>query len=271
MGHHDDRDEQLAYSDLQYKMLDEEMRRKKAAKILAVVRHATGRDSLESMVALDVGCSAGFIAHEIALAGADTIGVDIDEPGIAKAQARFGDTVDFRVSSGDRMPLEDESVDLIVFNHIYEHVVSPEAVVADMRRVLKPGGMLYLGLGNRLGVIEPHYELPFLSWLPRRASDLYMRTTGKGDRYYEQFRYRGELRKLFKDFDVWDYTLPVLAEPQEFANASRGTDAISKVPEPLLAGLIPLIPTYLWVAFKHPSEPKGPALRVAPKPLSRRP
>lgn len=270
MDQHDARDEQLAYSDLQYKMLDEEVRRKKAAKILSVVRHALGREDLTGLVALDVGCSAGFIAHELALSGATTIGVDIDAPGIEKAKARFGDTVDFRLSSGDHIPLDDESVDLIVFNHIYEHVVSPEAVVADMRRVLKPGGLAYLGLGNRLGIIEPHYELPFLSWLPRRAADSYMRVTGKGNQYYEQFRYRSELRRLFKDFDVWDYTLPILAEPEQFANTSRASTLVERVPEPVLAGLMPLIPTYIWAAFKEPTAPKGAALRVAPKPLSRR-
>ncbi|HWO51653.1 MAG TPA: class I SAM-dependent methyltransferase, partial [Ornithinibacter sp.] len=91
-----DREEQLAYSETMAKMLDEEGRRQKAAKIVAVVQHALGVESLTGLRAVDVGCSAGFIADELALAGAATSGVDIDEPGLAKARARFGERVDFR-------------------------------------------------------------------------------------------------------------------------------------------------------------------------------
>ena len=139
----EDREEQLAYSETMAKMLDEEARRKKAAKIVAVVRHALGVGSLDGLRAVDVGCSAGFIADELALAGATTSGVDIDEPGLEKARARFGERVDFRLARGEDLPFDDDSVDVVVLNHIYEHVVDPEAVVADIHRVLRPGGVLY--------------------------------------------------------------------------------------------------------------------------------
>ncbi len=174
------REEQLAYSESMAKMLDEEGRRQKAAKIVAVVRHALGVEGLDGLRAVDVGCSAGFIADELALAGATTSGVDIDEPGLEKARARFGERVDFRLARGEDLPFDDGSVDVAVLNHIYEHVVDPEAVVADIHRVLRPGGLLYLGVGHRWQVIEPHHRLPFLSWLPRRAADRYLRLTGKG-------------------------------------------------------------------------------------------
>ena len=95
------REEQLAYSETMAKMLDEQARRQKAAKLIAVVRHALGVQRLDGLRALDVGCSAGFIADELALAGATTTGVDIDEPGLAKARARFGERVDFRVARGE--------------------------------------------------------------------------------------------------------------------------------------------------------------------------
>ena len=182
-----DRREQLNYSETMAKMLDETARRKKAAKIVAVVSHALGVESLDALRAVDVGCSAGFIADELALAGATTSGVDIDEPGLARARERFGDRVDFRVARGEDLPFDDDSVDVVVLNHIYEHVVDPEAVVADIHRVLRPGGLLYLGVGHRWQLIEPHHRLPFLSWLPRRAADRYVRLAGRGDHYYERY------------------------------------------------------------------------------------
>jgi hypothetical protein len=133
--------------------------------------------------------------------------------------------------------------------------------------VLAPGGALYLGLGNKYGVVEPHYSLPFLSWLPNGAADRYVRLTGKGDHYYERFRSRAGLRSLFAAYDVWDYTLPVLADSRAFAGDDLIPAWVSRVPEPVLAATLPLVPTYIWVAFKGPATPEGPALRVAPRHL----
>src|SRR5690606_5740790 len=155
------RTKQLEYSQLQEKMLDEAGRRAKATKMLRVLEHFLGRRGLDGLLVADIGCSAGFIADELHRAGARTIGVDIDVPGLARAQERFGDGVSFLCADGERLPLADESIDIAVFNHIYEHVVDPDAVVAELRRVLRPDGVIYLGLGNRWGIMEPHYRLPF--------------------------------------------------------------------------------------------------------------
>ena len=263
-----ERKEQLAYSDQMAAMLDEAKRRQKAAKILAVVRHALGRPDLTGLRALDVGCSAGFIADELAKAGAQTTGVDIDEPGLAKARERFGDRVDFRYAKGESLPFEDGSMDVVVFNHIYEHVVDPEAVVADIHRVLAPGGVLYLGVGHRFQVIEPHYTLPFLSWLPQRAADRYLQLTRRGQHYYEHYYSRAGLRRLFAAFDIWDYTLPVLADAKAFAGDDLIPGWVARVPEPVLTAAIPAVPTYIWVAFKEPASPAGAPLRVAPRHLT---
>lgn len=257
------REEQLAYSEQMAAMLDERKRRQKAQKILAVVRHALGRTDLEGLRALDVGCSAGFIADELALAGARTTGVDIDEPGLAKARERFGDRVDFRHARGEALPFDDASMDVIVFNHIYEHVVDPEAVVADIHRVLAPGGVLYLGIGHKHQLVEPHHKLPLLSWLPQRAADRYLRLTRRGDHYYEHYYSRPGLRRLFGAFEVWDYTLPVLADARAFAGTDQIPGWVSRLPATVLAAAAPLAPTYIWAAFKE-AGPAGPPLRVPP-------
>lgn len=132
---------QLAYSDLQDKMLDEAGRRRKAAKIIAVLKHYLARETLSGLRVLDIGCSTGFIADEMSLAGAVVLGVDIDEPGVAKAQARFGSTVDFVLCSSDALPIPSNSVDIIVFNHVYEHVPDADAAMREIQRVLKNSGL----------------------------------------------------------------------------------------------------------------------------------
>ncbi len=120
---------------------------------------------------------------------------------------------------------------LIVYeNHVYEHTVDPDALMAEIRRVLAPQGVVYLGLGNRLGIMEPHYRLPFLSWLPRWPADRYMRVAGKGDHYYERFRTRRALRRMCAGLPVWEYTFSVLAQPDLFGATDLVRGAISRVP-----------------------------------------
>ncbi|MBX6385393.1 MAG: class I SAM-dependent methyltransferase [Microbispora sp.] len=263
-------------------MLDEDKRRRKAAKIIAVLAHFLGRDTAEpgqilaGLTVADVGCSAGFIADELATAGARrTLGLDIDVPGLRRASGRFGGRVGFVCADGSRLPFPDGSIDVLVFNHIYEHVVDPDAVIADMHRVLSDDGVLYLGLGNRLGIMEPHYKLPFLSYLPPAAADRYVRAFGRADHYYERFRTRPGLRRMLADFHVWDYTFPVLASPERFAGgelfpglAGRAAKAtLERTPRPALRALLPIVPTYLWVATKTPRRPLGAPLPQPPEPV----
>jgi glycosyltransferase involved in cell wall biosynthesis/ubiquinone/menaquinone biosynthesis C-methylase UbiE len=249
---------QLAYSDIQEKMLDEQHRRGKAKKILSVLHHHLGRDDLSGLSALDIGCSAGFIADELATDGAKTIGVDIDEPGLERARIRFGGRVGFVNASGDELPLPDESLDVVVFNHIYEHVVDPDAVVAEIRRVLKPTGVVYLGLANKHQIIEPHHRLPMLSWLPQRVADAYIRRFGKADHYYERHRTRAGLRRMLRGFHVWDYTIPVIVRPELFSSRDQIVGVMSKLPMSLVNAALPIVPTFVWVATKS-SEPPAAA------------
>ncbi|WP_156326152.1 class I SAM-dependent methyltransferase, partial [Nonomuraea sp. SBT364] len=255
---------QLEYSEFQSAMLDEAKRRRKAAKIIAVLEHFHG--PLGGLTVGDVGCSAGFIADELAAAGAGhTLGIDIDVPGLRKAADRFGERVAFVCGDGTALPFPDGSVDVLVFNHIYEHVVDPDAVVAEMHRVLSDDGVLYLGLGNRLGIMEPHYKLPFLSYLPPALADRYVRASGRADHYYERFRTRRGLRRMLRAFHVWDYTFPVLATPTRFAGSELFPGAagrlaqtvLARTPRAVLRLLLPLVPTYLWVATKRPRRPAG--------------
>lgn len=261
-----DRQPQLAYSEQQALMLDEQHRRTKARKILGVLRHFLGRPDLAGLRVADVGCSAGFIADELAAAGASMLGLDIDVPGLGKAHDRFGDRVAFCCASGDRMPLPDGALDVIVFNHIYEHVVDPDAVVAEIRRVLRPSGVAYLGLGNKHQLVETHYRLPFLSWLPRPLADRYVRGFGRADSYYESFRTRAGLRRMVAGFgSVWDYTLPVIRERAQFHSADEVAGPLARLPAPVLRAALPIVPTYIWLASPGEVAPAGGPLAVGPR------
>jgi glycosyltransferase involved in cell wall biosynthesis/ubiquinone/menaquinone biosynthesis C-methylase UbiE len=254
-----ERKPQLAYSELQALMLDEAHRRGKAKKIIGVLHHYLGRDDLSGLSALDVGCSAGFIADELAADGAQSLGADIDVPGLRAAEARFGKNVEFLCASGDALPLPDDSLDVVVFNHIYEHVVDPDAILTEIHRVLKPGGVAYLGLGNKHQIIEPHYRLPFLSWLPQGMADRYVRRFHRADEYYESYRTRSGLEQLVRGFHIWDYTIPVVRQPQVFHSTDQVKRGLDRMPVGVIKAAMPIIPTFIWIATKAGGPPRGAA------------
>ncbi|MBX6388918.1 MAG: class I SAM-dependent methyltransferase [Frankia sp.] len=273
-----ERGRQLRYSDLEPRSLDEFTRRRKARKLIAVIAHFLGRERLDGLRVLDIGCSAGFICDELAAAGASVTGVDIDVCGLRRARSRFGGRARFVHADGLALPLPDASFDVVVLNHIYEHVVDADALLAEARRVLTPDGVAYLGLGNRLGIIEPHHRLPLLSWLPRLLADGYLRLTGRGEFYYERYRTRRGLRRTLADAGLagWDYTVPVLAAPDRFFAEADLPKALRRLPLPApvvralptLARLaLPLLPTYLWVATPGRRAPAGGHLPVWPRPV----
>jgi hypothetical protein len=115
------------------------------------------------------------------------------------------------------------------------------------------------------GVVEPHYRLPFLSYLPYGVADRYVRATGRADRYHERFRSRAGLARMLRDFTVWDYTYSMLAEPDRFAGDRDVPGPVAALPMPVLRALRPIIPTFLWVATTNDTPPAGPPLAAAPE------
>jgi SAM-dependent methyltransferase len=154
------------------------------------------------------------------------------------------------------LPVADASLDVVVFNHIYEHVVDADAVAREIRRVLRPTGVAYLGLGNRLQVVEPHYRLPFLSWLPPRAADRYVAASGRAPSYYERFRTRRSLVRMFAGLHLFDYTYTVLANSVAFAAEDVVPRRLAGLPGAAWHALAPIIPTYVWIGTPGDRQPR---------------
>ncbi|WP_029138223.1 class I SAM-dependent methyltransferase [Nakamurella lactea] len=267
------REKQLAYSEIQAEMSRVETRTQKAQKIHAVLDHVLGSDWVHRATMLDVGSSVGFNVEAAAKRGVTSIGVDIDVPGLARARAERDPRCIFVCGDGEALPFADDSIDVVVFNHIYEHVVDPDAVIAEIYRVLSPTGVVYLGLGNKLGVMEPHHRLPFLSWLPQGLADRYMKVGRKGDHYYESYRTIGGLKKMLRKFYVTDYSFSIIAHPEEFAAGDqvggRAASLVRKTPAPVRSAGRQLLPTVIWLASKSELRPAGPALAIAPETVVR--
>jgi SAM-dependent methyltransferase len=99
---------------------------------------------------LDAGCGLGYGLEIIAAAGAKSVtGVDLDPEAVAEAEKRFGKHA-AAVEQGDlrELPFEDASFDLAICFEAIEHVEGPEKALAELRRVLRPDGVLIVSSPN---------------------------------------------------------------------------------------------------------------------------
>ena len=127
--------------------------------------------------AAGLGAGTGIIRKVLEIESGNPIyGLEIDSEFIVERE---------RMVRGDvlRMPFASESLDFALLNHLYEHVPDAGQLFRETYRVLKPGGRAYVTAGSRLAIMEPHYRLPFLSWLPAGAAGAYLRMTRRGQSY----------------------------------------------------------------------------------------
>jgi len=127
---------------------------------------------------LDIGCSSGIITSLLGNYFQTSIGVDIDQEAIQYAQSHSSSThVQFLIADSMALPFHDNSMDVIICNHLYEHVPQAEQMIDELYRVLKGDGFCYFSAGNKYTIIEGHYKLPFLSWFPKAIAHQYLKMT----------------------------------------------------------------------------------------------
>ncbi|MBD8524188.1 class I SAM-dependent methyltransferase [Pseudomarimonas arenosa] len=186
-------------------------RAKRAAKIKTLLREA-GVTPREDGFIVDVGCSTGEMIRSLTGEAALCVGVDLD----ASAGFCSDNLVSFAIADGEQLPFADASVNAVICNHIYEHTDQPQQLLDEIWRVLVPGGVCYFSGPSKWELIEPHYHLPFLSWLPSWLADYYMRVCGKGDHYLERPLSRRRVLGMLPRFEVESCVERILRDPVRY-------------------------------------------------------
>mgnify|MGYP001572245378 CR=1 FL=1 len=238
---------QLDYAAGRPQMYDYISREQKAKRIIKVLEEVLGKTNLKNLSVFDLGCSTGIIDNSLAKRFKLVVGGDIDKDALEFAKKNFKKTnLKFRFEDAMNLSFKDNSFDVVICTHIYEHVPNPKKVFNEIKRILKPKGVCYFAAVNKFWPLEPHYNLLFLSYLPKKLADMYIKLSRKGKIYYESPKTYWELKELTKSFEIIEYTEKILKNPNKF-----GFENI-----PTFIGIFTLIlkyfvPTFFWILVKR--------------------
>lgn len=104
-----------------------------------------GYSKSKGLKVLDVGCGNGYVLFQYARHGAEVTGVDLTKAAVELSRKRFalgGLPGEFLEVDGNSLLFPDESFDIICSMGVLHHISDARPMVAEIFRVLKPGGQL---------------------------------------------------------------------------------------------------------------------------------
>jgi SAM-dependent methyltransferase len=240
---------------LPHAILDRERRLAKGRKIAKIIGDQL---SLEGAIILDVGTGGGYIAEYFGeLAGPEGRVVGVDRT----RQLADDSVVEFHQVTDARLPFEEATFDLIISNHVIEHVGDQDDQLQhlqELRRVVKKDGLIYVACPNRWTPFEPHFRLPLLCWMPKSASTFFVRLFGKGSVYDCELLTRPQLRALAKSAQLKPRDLTARALQIYGQNEIKGLTGriVGSFPDWLAAVLAGLwfVPSLVFLLSRVPGE-----------------
>ncbi|MDH5245902.1 MAG: class I SAM-dependent methyltransferase [Betaproteobacteria bacterium] len=101
---------------------------------------------------LDIACGAGYGSALLARHAARVVGADLSQTAIEHARARYASVpnLEFRQADCAALPFPDASFDVVVSFETLEHIAAQEAFFDEVRRVLRPSGLVVLSCPNKV-------------------------------------------------------------------------------------------------------------------------
>jgi ubiquinone/menaquinone biosynthesis C-methylase UbiE len=163
----------------------------------------------EGASVLDVGCGDAGALIAFAEKGAKCAGIECFDTSLERGKLRAADhgvEVDLKKGVAESIPFPDASFDLVMLDNVLEHVTDRPGTLREVRRVLKPGGLLYMVTPKPFSLYslwnDPHYDLAGLVLMPRSMQIWYfekIRGGGKGTYDVGVIPTRRKIRKLLDE------------------------------------------------------------------------
>jgi len=162
---------------------------------------------------LDIGCGFGHSLDAVREVGFETYGVERD-PRRAAITASKGHSVEEGVLDSRTFP--GRKFDVVLLNHVIEHLIDPAAMVHAIRDVLVDGGILFVGCPNfqspRARLTGPHYghvcPPEHISYFGERALRLLMRQAGFEEVRVDRFTHTLHAKDLLAYYMYFRFRRP---------------------------------------------------------------
>jgi len=198
---------------------------------------------------LEVGTGSGGVAHYFGTHASlqyTVDAVDLHDHRVVVEGYRY------LRADGTHLPFCDQAFDVVLSNHVIEHVGDHAAQMEhlhELRRVLKSGGCGYLAVPNRWMLIEPHYKLAFLSWLPPAWRTPYLRLCKKGRAYDCEPLQMRQLETMMRHagMDISNMGIEALRVTLDIEHSGSWMDAlVRRMPDAMLRLFNRVMPTLIY-------------------------
>lgn len=120
-----------------------------------MVRYISTEPFIKKKTVLDIACGSGYGSFIMSKSATKVIGVDNDKTSIDYAKEKYrSSNIEYRVGDAVNIPLENESIDTVVSFETIEHVKDYQQFLREIRRVLKPDGIVLISTPNELEFSE---------------------------------------------------------------------------------------------------------------------
>ncbi len=128
-----------------------DLHQKQLIEVEQASRYLWAAQAASARAVLDAGCGTGYGCRLLAEGGArEVIGVDLARAELEMARPGMPESVRLRTGDLRQLEFEDDSFELVVCFEVIEYVDDPLAVLAELVRVLAPGGLLLVSAPNRV-------------------------------------------------------------------------------------------------------------------------
>lgn len=126
-----------------------------------ITRYIAAQPIVEGKIVLDIASGSGYGTQLIARHAKEVYGVDVSDDAVTYAKLHFpAANITYKVGDGEKIPLDDNSVDVVVTFETIEHIKDYKKFLAEVDRVLKLDGLLLVSTPNDPEFIEGnHFHL----------------------------------------------------------------------------------------------------------------
>ena len=215
-------------------------REEKAKKIEAVLRDFLRKEIKDKKI-LDVGAGSGIISEYFSKKN-ELFALDIEDQRELNLEK-----VNFNIVKDESIPFPDNTFDIVISNHVIEHVPNQKKHLYEIWRVLKRGGICYLATPNRIFPWEVHYKIPLLHYLPNNLFFKMLKFMGIYKEEVYLIPYFNLKKRIKKRFHIKDYTINIVKNPDKFGYKIKLLD---KLPLFILNKIKFFSPTMVFILRK---------------------